>query len=58
MQRCTYCNRSFPEHELKSLPLDDSPHLNRKYCPRCFPGVEKDHFSLPWIKEKFIRRDH
>ncbi len=46
MQRCTYCNRSFPEHELKSLPLDDSPHLNRKYCPRCFPGVEMDHFNL------------
>ena len=48
---CAYCAKWKPEETMKSLPYDDNPKLNRKYCPRCFPEVREDHLNLPWIKE-------
>lgn len=48
---CTYCAKWFPKGEVKPLPLDDSPQLERLYCSKCFPEVEAAHLKLPWIKK-------
>jgi len=32
--------------QLSSLPRDDLPYLNRKYCPRCYPNVLGKHLEL------------
>jgi hypothetical protein len=57
MDYCTYCSRPFSKEELKILPLEDSPQLDRKYCPRCYPEVYTNHLNLPWIKKKLRNKE-
>lgn len=56
MNKCALCNRY--DEELKPLPYDDTPSLNRKYCSKCFPDVYRDHINSPWfetIKQRILK---
>lgn len=48
-ETCTYCCKRFPIEQLRFIDGDDSPHLMRMYCSRCYEEVKKAKF--PWDKK-------
>ncbi|WP_408008282.1 hypothetical protein ACJROX_27030 [Pseudalkalibacillus sp. A8] len=52
LDQCDKCMRRGRAKNLKKLPKDIDNNQQMKYCPRCYPEMEKEIRKLWWNQGK------